>query len=64
MYLMSRSDRDARLMVLIPMIGSVVGPLIWFIPALAATIMHPNLAAEYPSLSNRTRRRLWRCRWT
>lgn len=51
MYLMSRSDRDARLMVLIPMVGSLVGPLIWFIPAMAATIMHPQLAEEYPGLT-------------
>jgi Na+/proline symporter len=50
MYLMTRSDRDARLMVLIPLIGMLIGPLIWFIPSMAATIMHPNLAAEFPVL--------------
>jgi SSS family solute:Na+ symporter len=50
MYLMTRSDRDARLMVLIPLIGTLLGPLIWFIPSMAATIMHPNLAAEFPAL--------------
>jgi Na+/proline symporter len=50
MYLMTRSDRDARLMVLIPLIGTLIGPLIWFIPSLAATIMHPNLAADFPNL--------------
>lgn len=46
MYLMAKSDRDARRMVLIPMIGSLLGPLIWFIPSMAATITHPHLAAE------------------
>lgn len=51
MYLMAQSDRDARMMVMIPLIGSFVGPLIWFIPALAATIMHPHLASEYPALT-------------
>ncbi|MBI2512104.1 MAG: transporter [Opitutae bacterium] len=51
MYLMTRSDRDARLMVSIPLIGTLLGPLIWFIPSMAATIMHPNLAAEFPSLA-------------
>jgi Na+/proline symporter len=51
MYLMARSDRDARRMVLIPIIGSLIGPLIWFIPSMAARILHPNLAAEYPQLS-------------
>ena len=50
MYLMAKSDRDARRMVLIPLIGSFIGPLIWFIPSMAATITHPNLAMEYPKL--------------
>ncbi len=50
MYLMAKSDRDARRMVLIPLIGTAIGPLIWFIPSMAATITHPNLAMEYPGL--------------
>jgi SSS family solute:Na+ symporter len=50
MYLMTRSDKDARKMVLIPLVGTLLGPLIWFIPSLAATILHPNLAAEFPNL--------------
>lgn len=50
MYLMTRSDKDARKMVLIPLIGMLLGPLVWFIPSMAATIMHPDLAAEYPNL--------------
>jgi solute:Na+ symporter, SSS family len=50
MYLMTRSDRDARRMVLIPLIGTLIGPIIWIIPSMAATIMHPNLAAEFPAL--------------
>ena len=50
MYLMAKSDRDARRMVLIPMIGTLIGPLIWFIPSMAATITHPHLVAEYPQL--------------
>src|ERR1041385_4455645 len=50
MYLMTRSDRDARLMVLIPLFGTSLGPLVWFIPSMAATILHPNLAAEFPAL--------------
>lgn len=51
MYLMTRSDRDARWMVSIPLVGTLLGPLVWFIPSLAATILHPNLAAEYPKLA-------------
>ncbi|WP_338285358.1 hypothetical protein [Luteolibacter sp. LG18] len=52
MYLMTKSDRDARRMVLIPLIGSILGPLIWVIPPLAATLLHPNLAAEFPALKH------------
>jgi SSS family solute:Na+ symporter len=51
MYLMAKSDRDARRMVLIPIVGTLVGPLIWFVPSLVATVTHPNLAAEFPSLT-------------
>lgn len=50
LYLMTQSDRDARRMVLIPIIGTFVGPLIWFIPALAASVMHPDLASDFPQL--------------
>jgi Na+/proline symporter len=50
MYLMTRSDKDAKRMVLIPLIGTLIGPLIWFIPSMAASVMHPNLAAEFPGL--------------
>ena len=50
MYLMARSDRDARRMVLIPLVGSLLGPLVWFVPSMAATVLHPNLAAEFPAL--------------
>lgn len=50
MYLMTRSDKDARRMVLIPLIGTILGPIIWFIPSMAATITHPNLAMEFPAL--------------
>ncbi len=50
MYLMAKSDRDARRMVLIPLIGMIIGPLIWFIPSMAATITHPSLGHEFPLL--------------
>jgi Na+/proline symporter len=42
MYLMPKSDKHARRMVLIPLIGSMIGPLIWTIPPLAATLMFTN----------------------
>jgi SSS family solute:Na+ symporter len=49
-YLMVKNDRDARRMVLIPLFGFLLGPVIWFIPAMTARITHPNLAAEFPLL--------------
>ncbi len=52
MFLMSRSDRDARRMVLIPIVGSLLAPAVWVIPPLAATILHPNLGAEFPNLGH------------
>ena len=51
MYLMAKSDRDAKRMVLIPLIGTLISPLIWFIPSMAATITHPDLAAQFPTLA-------------
>ena len=50
MFLMVKNDRDARRMVLIPLIGTLIGPLIWMIPPMTARITHPHLAAEYPQM--------------
>ena len=50
MFLMAKSDRDARRMTVIPLLGSLIGPLIFLVPPLTATVTHPNLAAEYPGL--------------
>ena len=47
MYLMSKSDKHARRMVFIPLIGTFVGPLIWLIPPLAATILFPDIGAKF-----------------
>jgi Na+/proline symporter len=52
MYLMTKSDRDARRMVLIPLLGTLVGPLIWFIPPMVATITHPHIGQQFPNLKN------------
>jgi SSS family solute:Na+ symporter len=50
MYLMAKNDRNARRMVLIPLLGSLLGPLIFLVPPLVAAVTHPNLAAEFPGL--------------
>jgi len=52
MYLMAKSDRDARRMLLIPIVGTIIGPLIWFIPPMVATITHPHLGLQFPNLKN------------
>ncbi len=52
MYLMPKSERDARRMGLIPLLGWVVGPLLWVVPPLAAAVLLPNLGAAYPGLAN------------
>lgn len=54
MYLMAKSEKHARRMVIIPLVGGVVGPLIWVIPPLAATIMFPDLSQVFPQLAKPT----------
>ncbi len=51
-YLMVRSDREARRMVLIPIIGLLLAPVLWLLPAMTAIITHPNLHAEFPKLQH------------
>lgn len=51
-YLMAASDQDARRMVLIPLVGTMVGPLIWIIPPMAASILHPDLSQLFPTLTH------------
>ena len=51
MYLMPKSEKDARRMVAIPLVGGLVGPLIWLVPPLVASLMFPNLGGIFPDLS-------------
>lgn len=51
-YLMVRGERDARRMVLVPIIGALVCPVIWLVPSMAAAVMHPDLASEFPLLAH------------
>lgn len=46
-FMSTRGDRDARLMVVIPLIGTIFGPVLWFVPSMAAAVLHPQLAHEY-----------------
>ncbi len=54
MYLMPKNERHARRMVLIPLVGGLLGPLIWVIPPLAASVLFPNLGSIFPSLAKPT----------
>jgi solute:Na+ symporter, SSS family len=51
-YIFVKTGKDARKAVLISMAGFLLLSPIWILPAMAATIFHPNLAAEYPALNN------------
>jgi solute:Na+ symporter, SSS family len=49
-YMMSRSDRHARLTLIIPIVGTLLGPLVWLIPPMAAAITHPDMGAMFPQM--------------
>jgi Na+/proline symporter len=52
-YLMARSDAHARKMVLFPLIGTIVGPLLWLLPPMVASVVHPGgLGAIFPTLKH------------
>ena len=52
-YLMARSDAHARKMVLFPLIGTVVGPLLWIVPPMVAAVVHPGTLGQIlPTLSH------------
>jgi solute:Na+ symporter, SSS family len=52
-YLMAASDRHARKMLIIPLVGTLVGPLIWLIPPMVASVMysHADMASRFPLLA-------------
>jgi len=51
-YLMAKSDRDARLTLVIPIVGTIVTPLLWIIPPMIAAVRHPDIAALFPQLQH------------
>lgn len=40
-YLMAKSDSHARKMALFPLLGTIVGPLLWILPPMVASATHP-----------------------
>jgi SSS family transporter len=51
-YIAAKDDRHATKSVLIPLIGYIILPVSWFLPAMAATIIVPDLMETYSSFSN------------
>lgn len=45
-YLMTRSDRHARMTLIIPLVGTLIGPLVWLVPPTVAAIRHGNDIGE------------------
>ena len=51
-YLMARSDAHARKMMIFPLVGTLVGPLMWMLPPLVASVVYSpeQIAAIFPNL--------------
>lgn len=51
-YLNVKNSQQARKAALLGTCLFIVGPLVWFIPPMAATITHPDLSQTFPKLTN------------
>lgn len=51
-FLYVKSDGDAKKAALLTMTGFIVGPILWFIPPIAASFVLPDLATLFPDLNN------------
>jgi SSS family transporter len=51
-FLCVQSDSHARKAALLVAVGFFVGPLVWFIPPMAASFVIPDIAAQFPGLNN------------
>ncbi len=51
-FVFVKNGKEARKAVLVTIIGFIVLASIWMIPAVAATIFHPDLASKFPELKN------------
>jgi solute:Na+ symporter, SSS family len=49
-YMMAQSDAHARRMIAIPMLGTLIGPLFWIVPPMAAAVLFPQLGTLFPQL--------------
>ena len=51
-YIAAKDDRHAKKSVLVPLIGYILLPVCWFLPAMAATFIVPDLMERYATFSN------------
>src|SRR5258706_4556298 len=51
-YLNAKDGREAQRAALLASVLFVLGPIFWFIPPMAARIMHPDLHTVFPNLKN------------
>lgn len=51
-YLCVKDSKHARRAALLGCVLFIVGPIVWFIPPMAARIVHPDLAGIFPALKN------------
>jgi Na+/proline symporter len=51
-YIAAKDDKHAAKSVLVPLFGYILLPVAWFLPAMAATILVPDLLETYASFSN------------
>jgi Na+/proline symporter len=52
-YLMARSDAHARKMALFPLLGTIIGPLLWILPPMVTSVTHPGgLGKLLPTLDH------------
>lgn len=51
-YLNVKDEKQARKAALLASVLMLIGPVIWFIPPMAASVLCPDLAAEFPNVKN------------
>lgn len=51
-YLMVKDGKNAKKATLLGLAGALTLPLVWLIPAIAATILFPDIAERFPNLRN------------
>ena len=53
-YLTAKDSKNAAKAGLMASVLMIFGPILWFIPPMAAAITHPNIAENFPNLPNAT----------